>query len=284
MAGKDEVYASDAAWEHWFDKCAVRLCSQEEQRCLRRQIESAFKLELFRHKGVSVADYEHEDLCDLFDLYFYLHGDIDKPKAGKVYYWDRIDPNEPDALKKLVCGTFFSHSCGRIKDIVRETISFVKGWRPTWKNTPEGKELIWERPLEPVLEDNSCVKEPVVYHDAGLALDRRRSTWRRIAITLFDFLSPESEKARNEVAILVYAIVNGVSPSNAKLQKLLGVKQGQCYKKMNIMREQVRRHLVGNDVMPTDSALMLALRDEVVRHMEPSALEILKSEVGEEYQ
>ena len=78
--------------------------------------------------------------------------------------------------------------------------------------------------------------------------------------------------------------MNGVSPSNAKLQKLLGVKQGQCYKKMNIMREQVRRHLVGNDVMPTDSALMLALRDEVVRHMEPSALEILKSEVGEEYQ
>ena len=77
--------------------------------------------------------------------------------------------------------------------------------------------------------------------------------------------------------------MNGVSPSNARLQRLLGVKQVQCYKKVNVMREQMRRHLVENGVMPTDSALIFALRDEVVHHMEPSALEILKSEVGEEY-
>lgn len=283
MAEEDEIYASDVAWEHWFEKCAVKLCSLEEQGRLRRQIESAFKLELFRHKGVSVVDYEREDICDLFDLYFYLHGDIDKPKAGKVYYWDRIDPNGPDAMKKLVCGTFFSHNRGKIKDIVRTTIPLVKGWRSTWKNTPKGKKLIWERPLEPVSKDDPRTKEPVVYHDAGLVLDHRRSTWRRIAGTLFDYLLSESENDRHEVAILVYAIVNGVSPSNARLQELLGVRQVQCYKKVNMVREQMRRHLVENDVMPTDSAFMFALRDEVIRHMEPSALEILRSEIGEEY-
>lgn len=283
MAEEYEIYASDAAWEHWFEKCAVKLCSPIEQGRLRTQIESAFFRELHRYDGVTAKDYGQEDICDIFDQYFYLHGNADKPKAQKAYFWDRIDPNAPDALKMLVCGTFFSHSRGRIKDIVRETIPFVKGWRPTWKNTPKGKKLIWERPQEPVSEDNFCVKEPVVYHDAGLALDRRRSTWRRIAIKLLDFLLLEGENARHEVAILVYAIVNGVSPSNAELQRLLGVKQVQCYKKMNVMRERMRRHLIENDVMPTDSALIFALRDEVSRRMQPSALEILRSEVGEEY-
>jgi len=284
MAEEDEIYASDAAWEHWFDKCAVKLCSLDEQSRLRRQIESAFKRELLRHKGVFAADYENEDICALFDQYFYLHGNIDRPKALKVYYWDRIDLNVPDGLKKLICGTFFSHNCGKIRDIVRETIPLVKGWHQRWKNTPEGKKLIWEHSLELIAGDESCPKEPVVYHDAGLRLDCRRKTWRRMAITLFDFLSPESEKGRYEVAILAYAIVNGVSPSNARLQKLLGVKQVQCYKKVNMMREQMRRHFVENGVVPTDSALIFALRDEVIRRMEPSALEILESEVGEEYQ
>ena len=280
---EEETYASDDAWIHWFKKCAVKLCSQNEQKRLRLQIESAFVRELCRHNGVTVNDYEREDICVLFDQYFYLHGNADKPKALKAYLWDRIDPNEPDGLKMLVCGTIFSHSRGRIKEIVRETIPLVKGWCPRWKNTTKGKKLIWERPLELVSEDTSCVKEPVCYSDAGLALDRRRSTWRRIAGTLFDFLSFENENARHEVAILVYAIVNGVSPSNARLQQLLGVKQVQCYKKVNAMRERIRRYLVGNGVMPTDTPFLLVLRDEVGRRMAPAALESLESGVGEEY-
>lgn len=278
-----EMYASDGAWVHWFEKCAVKRCSVVEQGRLRKQIESAFFREVGRHSGVTRCDYEREDVCDLFDQHFYLHGDADSPKALKAYYTDRIDTGDPNGMKKIICGTFFSPNCGRIKTIVLETIPLVKGWRARWKNTPEGKILIWERPLEPDSEGEQQQKEPVSYHDAGVALDNRKSAWRRIAIGLLNFLKAESENDVSEVAILVYAIVNGVSASSLKLQRLLGVKQVQCYNKMKRMREKMRCHLIKDDVMSTDVPLIFALRDEILRRIEPAVLESLKTEVGEVY-
>lgn len=278
-----EIYASDEAWEHWFEKCAVKRCSLAEQRRLSKQIESAFFREVGRHSGMTRGDYEREDVCDLFDQHFYLHGDVDNPKALKAYYMDRIDASDPNGMKKIICGTFFSPNCGRIKTIVLETIPLVKGWRARWKNTPEGKMLIWERPPELEDEDEPRQKEPVCYRDAGVALDNRKSVWRRIAIGLLDFLEAESENDVSEVAILVYAVVNGVSASSLKLQRLLGVKQVQCYNKMKRMREKMRCRLIKDDVMSTDAPLIFALRDEVLRRIEPSVLESLKTEVGEEY-
>ena len=279
-----DIYASDEAWTHWFEKCAVKLCSSGEQRRLRQQIESAFFFEIRRHDGVSTSDYEREDICDLFDQYFFLHGDVDRPKALKAYYCDRIDPSAPDGMKKLICGTFFSHRCGRIKDIVRESISLVKGWRPRWTNTSEGKKLIWERPLEPISEDGSSTIEPVCFPTAFVHLDRDDRVWRHKARQLLDFLHKSSENNVSEVPILVYAIVNGVSPSNVILQKTLDVKQVQCYKKMNKMRERMRHYMQDNDILCTDTLIVSALRNEIIRHIDASVLNLLAPEVGEEWQ
>ena len=276
-------YALDDAWRHWFERCAVKLCTADEQRRLRRQIESAFWREVSRHDGVSAGDYEREDICDLFDQYFFLHGDVDNPKALKAYFRDRIDPGVSDGMKKLICGTFFSSRCGRIKDIVRESISLVKGWRPRWMNTHDGKKLIWERPYEPLSEDDSRTIEPVCYPTAYAYLDRDCRIWQRRARQLLDFLCGNGEINASEVPILVYAIVNGVSPSNATLQRSLGVRQVQCYKKVNRMKEEMRRYMQNNDIVSTDTLIVFALRNEVARRIDVSILDSLASEVGEEW-
>ena len=289
MAGNDEIYASDDAWEHWFDKCAVKLCTQDEQRRLRRQIESAFKRELRRYNDVSVGDYDDDDIISQFDGHFYLHGRKNNPKPLKEYFMDRINPYQSDGLKMMICGTFFSPNCGLIKDIVRESIALVMGRKIRIVTLPDGrKKMIIEGAL-PQRNDNGEeeyyeAKNEMLGSETHAPdnLDKDKRVWMLQARKLFNFLLA-SEKDSSEVTILVYAIVNGVSPSNARLQKLLGVKQVQCYKKVNMMREQMRRHFVENGVVPTDSALIFALRDEVIRRMEPSALEILESEVGEEY-
>ena len=276
-------YALDDAWTHWFERCAVKLCTADEQRRLRRQIESAFWREVSRHDGVSAGDYDREDVCDLFDQYFFLHGDVDNPKALKAYYRDRIDPSVSDGMKKLVCGTFFSHRCGRIKDIVRKSISLVKGWRPRWTNTPEGKKLIWERPLEPLSEEDSRTLEPVCYPTAYGHLDRNSRVWRHKARRLLEFLYENGENNAGEVSILVYAIVNGVSPSNATFQRTLGVRQVQCYKKVNRMKERMRSYMQNNDILSSDTLIVFALRQEVVHRIDTSVLDVLATEIGEEW-
>ena len=282
-----DVYASDEAWTHWFERCAVKLCSQDEQSRLRRQIKSAFMREVRRHDGVSDIDYNKEDICGLFDSYFgddvAAGGAGVVKKARKAFYWDRIDSDDPNGMKKLICGTFFSSRCGRIKDIVRESISLVKGWRPRWMNTHDGKKLIWERPYEPLSEDDSRTIEPVCYPTAYAYLDRDCRIWQRRARQLLDFLCGNGEINASEVPILVYAIVNGVSPSNATLQRSLGVRQVQCYKKVNRMKEEMRRYMQNNDIVSTDTLIVFALRNEVARRIDVSILDSLASEVGEEW-
>ena len=150
-------------------------------------------------------------------------------------------------------------------------------------NTHDGKKLIWERPYEPLSEDDSRTIEPVCYPTAYAYLDRDCRIWQRRARQLLDFLCGNGEINASEVPILVYAIVNGVSPSNATLQRSLGVRQVQCYKKVNRMKEEMRRYMQNNDIVSTDTLIVFALRNEVARRIDVSILDSLASEVGEEW-
>ena len=289
---EEEIYASDEAWKHWFDKCAVKRCTTSEQERLRRQIESAFNKQLCQYHDVTAADYELEDICDLFDIHFYMHGTGDNPKALKSYYRDRINPNDPEGLKKLICGTLLSPRCGRIKDIVRETIPIVKGWKARWETLPDGRKiLVWERPLN-VLSRNDDDDDgyeaqaiesllPSVSPDAYVDSDSDIPYWRSQASRMLDFLSGESERRRHEVPILVYAILFGVSPSSTRLQAILGVKQVQCYKKVNKIKEKMRLYFVENEITPADTAIIPALRDAVTRCLGEEVVNQLNNETEE---
>ena len=206
---EEEIYASDEAWEHWFDKCAVKRCTTYEQERLRRQIESAFKKQLSQYDDVTAADYAQEDICDLFDIHFHMHGTEDNPKALKSYYRDRINPNDAEGLKKLICGTLLSPRCGRIKDIVRETIPLVKGWKARWETLPDGRKiLVWERPLNILPRDYDGDDEseaqvienrlPSVFPDAYATSDSDMPYWRSQAHRMLNFLSRKSVRSRHE--------------------------------------------------------------------------------------
>ena len=280
----EEMYASDTAWRNWFDKCAVKRCATDEQARLRRQIESAFRRELMRHDGVNVSDYADEDICDMFDQHFYLHGTADNPKALKQYYLDRLDPNNSNALKLIVCGTFFSPRKGRIKDIVRETIPVVKGWRARWKTMPDGKKVLaWERPEETLDEDGLSKHVPVSYNDAFSYLARRENHWQPKADELVDYLSGKIKKGSREVPIVLYSILNGISAQNQTLQKILGVKQVQCFDRFKKVKSLMWEHLKEKRITRSDTTFVSALRKAVELRLDKGVQQKLQNEIGEEW-
>ena len=316
MIREKEIYASDDAWEHWFEKCAVGRCAREEKFALRRQIESAFFREVarYQHEGVSRADYEDEDICSLFDAHFWLYGvdarsgrrssGIEKPL--KEYYYDRIDPSDNESLKKIICGTFFSKQCGLIKDVVRESVQLVKGWQPRWTTTPDGKKILeWVKPLgrnddngngEDCIEDRLRADQPafrevrikgnpyvpIVHDDANSSLGQMESEWRPIVAMLFDFLCENGDKT---VPILVYAMLYGISPQSAVVQRLIGVKQGRCYEKYNRVRARMAEFFKRNDLTSSDvvdTAFLSVLRREAARRAGRAVIDALHEEIQEE--
>ena len=286
----EERYAGDEAWKHWFEMCAVNRCTNDEQMLLKQQVESAFMRELLRYRnlGVMTEDYASEDICSLFDAFFYLHGITDNPKPLKAYYCDRIDPADLDGLKKIVCGTFFSPRRGRIKDIVRETITLVKGWKIRWVTTDDGKkkpewcELPLNPPPESVTEEDLDRRMPVCNDDAFAVLCRKKESWVQSARNMMNEFCGQSEKSSREVPILMYTILRGVSPSSTNLQKLLGVRQVQTYKKVTGMKELMRDWFVRNQIVQADTGIIPALRDEVDRRIDQGVVELLNNDIDEE--
>ena len=317
MSSQNEIYAGDEVWVHWFEKCAVGRCAVVERRKLKRQIESAFFNEAFNRHGISRADYGDEDICSLFDTYFWLHGN-DNVKLGrrkskiekplKEYYDDRINPFDGESLKKIVCGTFFSGSCGLIKDVVRESIPLVKGWQPRWVTLSNGKKkLEWIKPLAKKRDDDGnsrnciegCVpsndpgfqgvkidgkpRVPIMYDDAYSFLAKKEDEWMPIVNELLDFLCENEERS---VPILVYAVVYGIKATSKALQHLVGVKHVRLQAKMNLMRDKMARffrtrRLSVADV--ADTVFLSVLRLEAERRTEGSAKNVLNAEVEENW-
>ena len=316
MSSPNEIYASDAAWKHWFEKCAVGRCPAAEQGSLKKQIESAFFNEAFNRHGISRADYGDEDVCGLFDTYFWLYGNSDS-KSGrrksriekplKEYCYDRIDPSDGESLKKIVCGTFFSGKCGLIKDIVRESVPLVKGWQPKWITLSNGKKrLEWVKPLAQKRDDgngedyiegrihaddpeshgikiNGKPYVPIMYDDAYSFLAQKEDEWTPIVNGLLDFLC---EKQDRSVPILVYAVLHDIKAKSKVLQRFAGVKAGQLHKKMNLVREKMARffrtrRLSVADVV--DTVFLSVLRREASRRAGGTAISALNDEIEEEW-
>lgn len=313
MRCKNEIYAGDEAWTHWFKKCAVGRCAVGEQAALKRQIESAFFNEAFNRHGVSRSDYDDEDVCSLFDTHFWLHGNANSKsgrRASKIkkplkeYLHDRIDISDGESLKKIVCGTFFSSQCGLIKDIVRESVTLVKGWQPRWITLPNGKKkLEWVKPIVKRNNDDGngedCIEGrihtnaprsqgikidgkpyvPIVYDDAYLFFAQKEEEWTPIVNGLLDFLCENMDRS---VPILVYAVLHGIKAKSETLQRLADVKAVRLQAKMNLVKEKMARFFRTRNLSVADvpdTVFLSVLRREAAGRIEGSVIKALNNEI-----
>lgn len=212
----DEIYAGNEAWRNWFELCAVKKCKTDEQRALVRQICSALTQALQRY-GLTPKDFAGEDLCDLFDIHFILQGSKTSPKPLKSYYLARVNSKDDEALKKLVCGTFFSQQRGLVRDLARKVIPLVKGWMP---HKVDGK-IVWEAPLEPKFDDDGCAVPPPEQVSLPAVVKEDTRVWHRHVAAVFKAIGGNST---TDAPLLVYAIANGIRPYNEVVWRLLGVK------------------------------------------------------------
>lgn len=246
-----EIYAGHAAWRNWFELCAVKKCKSDEQRALVRQIGSALTQALQRY-GLTPKDFAGEDLSDLFDIHFILQGAKTSPKPLKSYYLARVNPKDDEALKKLVCGTFFSQKRGLVRDLARKVIPLVKGWMP---HKVDGK-IVWEAPLELKFDDDGCeiplpeqVSLPAVIRE-----DAR--VWRRHVAAVFKAIGGTNA---TDAPLLVYAIANGIRPYNEVVWRILGVKSVMANRRFHQALEAMASYMKKSKLSFEDKDFVSAL-------------------------
>lgn len=260
-----DIYAGGDAWRSWFARCAVSRCSQGEQKLLDREISSAFARELSYH-GVNIADYASEDFCSYFDSHFYLGGRRDSPKPLKAYYSSRVDMRDDEALRQLICGTFFSKKCGKCKNIVREEIiPLLKGWRAHIV----GGKIVWERPLSPVFDDDGNEVEPMGSIVEPELFDEDLTTWTHEVSEIFKILGRRiSPKSDTDAPLIVYAIASGIPPSRSAVCRLLGISPGMANRKFHQVREEIARFIKRKIIVDDCISFMKALFGESKSRME----------------
>lgn len=246
-----EIYAGTEAWRNWFELCAVKKCRTEDQKKLVRQITSSLTLALSRY-GLKPADFEHEDLSDLFDIHFVLQGRKTDPKPLKSYYLARIDAKSDEQMKQLICGTFFSAKRGIVRDLARSIIPLVKGWTP---HKLHGK-IVWEAPLEKRFDDEGKeieAHEPVVQPEPP-ADDPK--AWNRDVVGIFKAVGG---KRKTDAPLLVYSIANGIRPYNEVVWKHLGVKSVMANRKFHQALEAMASYMKKRKLTFEDIGFIKAL-------------------------
>ena len=211
-------------------------------------------------------------------------------------------------MKKIVCGTFFSSECGLIKDVVRESVSLVKGWQPRWITLPNGKKkLEWVKPLTQRSDDDDNSKDciegrihtgdsefhgvridgkmyvPIMHEDAYSFLAQKEDEWRPIVNELLDFLCENQDLS---VPILVYAVLYGIKAKSKTLQRFAGVKAVRLQAKMNLVKEKMASFFMAKSLSATDvvdTVFLSVLHYEASIRAGSTAINALNDEVQEEW-
>lgn len=232
-------YAGDEAWTEWFDICSVPGCSEEHAAKLRAQIASAMYAQLARC-GFSRADAGEDDPVAFFDSYFKLKGSREKPKPLKLYFRHRIAEEGLD-LVDFTCGTLFGSGSGRIRDIVIDWISVLKGWKPRTVTDPDGRRhLAWENAGDADLAavEQPCAPESVEFLDTD--------EYRRTAAELISALAKKIKAEKADVALLLYVTAHDIPMTEPCVLAALGVGKTQAYKMRDKTMTGLEKELRGN--------------------------------------
>ena len=230
---KEDLYAGDAAWQEWFDVCSVAGCSERSSVPLRREIVSAMRAQLAR-MGFDGQDVGFDDPVAFFDSYFTLRGHRTAKKPLKSYLAYRIKV-EKMKMSDFVCGTLFGARSGRIRDIVLDWISVLKGWRVHSRRRADGsRQLVWEHGTDIDAFSSGLAAAET---DSMARLDRTQVI--RDVDLLLARLAESVPLTREQIALVVYVVAMNVPLTDAVVLKALKCGKSQAY----VLRDRVMASL-----------------------------------------
>ena len=230
---KEDLYAGDAAWQEWFDVCSVAGCAERSSVPLRREIVSAMRAQLAR-MGFDGQDVGFDDPVAFFDSYFTLRGHRTAKKPLKAYLAYRIKV-EKMKMSDFVCGTLFGARSGRIRDIVLDWISVLKGWRAHSCRQADGsRQLVWEHGTDiDALGSGLAAAEM----DSMARLDRGQVV--RDVDLLLARLVESGPLTHEQLALVIYAVAMNVPLTEAAVLKTLKCSKSKAY----VLRDRVMASL-----------------------------------------
>ena len=246
-----EMAGGDAAWRAWLDICSVagvRDHDPDLANGLSEHISSEMAKTLAR-SGYASKDFESDDSVSYFDSYFLLASKRYEAKGRKPLkqcYKYRME-NEGIPLKELVCGILFSPDKGKIRDIVRDWIATIKGWRPHSIMQDDGtRKVVWESASE---EDEAVITGATGF-TFGLRLD---AAALRIQIAdVFSEMEDELKLEKTKIALLLYMTAKGETLDDPVVQEKLGVGKSRAYTLKNKCMEMLAEKLKKRDVRTDD--------------------------------
>lgn len=260
---KYEMAGGDAAWDAWIDICSVagvRDRDSDLAKGLSQQISSEMAMTLAR-SGYAFKDFESDDSVLYFDSYFLLGSERNEAKGRKPLkqlYKYRME-NEGIPLKELVCGVLFSPQKGKIRDIVRDWIATIKGWRPhSIKQSDGTRKVIWES----ASEKDEIASTRAAEYTFGLRLD---ADALRIQIAnVLSEMETELKLEKANIALLLYVTAQGETLDNPVVLEKLGVGKSRAYtlkdKCMEMMAHKLKKRDVRTDDIMFAKLLMSSCR------------------------
>ena len=247
---KYEMVGGDAAWGAWLDICSVagvRDRDSDLANGLNQHISSEMATTLAR-SGYASKDFESDDSASYFDSYFLLGSERNEAKGRKPlkqFYKYRME-NEGIPLKELVCGVLFSPQKGKIRDIVRDWIATIKGWRPhSIKQSDGTRKIVWESASEK--EEVASTRAAEYTFGLGLDVDALKV---QIA-DVFSEMENELKLEKPKIALLLYMTAKGATLDNPVFLAKLGVGKSRAYtlkdKCMEMMADKLKKRDVRTD-------------------------------------
>lgn len=167
--------------------------------------------------------------------------------------------NEGIPLKELVCGVLFSPQKGKIRDIVRDWIATIKGWRPhSIKQSDGTRKVIWES----ASEKDEIASTRAAEYTFGLRLD---ADALRIQIAnVLSEMETELKLEKANIALLLYVTAQGETLDNPVVLEKLGVGKSRAYtlkdKCMEMMAHKLKKRDVRTDDIMFAKLLMSSCR------------------------
>lgn len=254
MDNRKDIYeraGGDTAWQSWLDLCSVEQVRKSNAILadgLAAQIGAAMRGQLTK-TGYASPEFEGDDPVSFFDSFFLLgsmRSEAKNRKPLKQLLAGRLAGGVP--LKELVCGVLFSPQCGRIRDIVRDWISTVKGWK--WHSVLQEdgtRKIIREgaADAEDVREDSL-----VSYYTFGARLDAE--AFSTIVVEMLAALEIEMGLEKAKIALLLYVTAHDISIDNSVVLEMLEVKKSTAYTLRNKCMKASAEYLASKDVRTDD--------------------------------
>lgn len=257
----NDVYersGGDSAWQAWLDLCSVGRVKESNVSHadgLSAYISAAMKSQLAR-TGYASEEFDGDDPVSFFDSFFLLgsvRSETKNKKPLKRLLASKMAGGVP--LKELVCGVLFSPQRGRIRDIVRDWIATVKGWK--WHS------ILQEDGTRKVVREGASGAEDAredsraVCYSFGARLDAE--SFAVVVKKMMSAMEVAMNLEKKKIALLLYVTANDVSIDTPEVLEVLEMKKSTAYTQRTKCMKVAAEYLASNDVRTDDVAFAVRL-------------------------